>query len=86
MLTFEDSSDGKPLRYYSKKFNLTNGYPEKIDGPIEEISYKKKLPLSIELEYFLKHADDSVPNISNMYHGLEVVKILVESSRQLNKN
>ena len=86
MLTFEDSSDGKPLKYYSKKFDLTSGYPEKIDGPVEEIPYEKKLPLSLELDYFLKHANGSVPKLANMYHGLEVVKILVESSKQLNRN
>ncbi len=86
MLTFEDSSDGKPLKYYSKKFDLTNGYPEKVDGPIAQISYEKKLPLSLELDYFLEHANGTVPDLSNMYHGLEVVKILVESSEHLNRD
>ena len=86
MLSFEDSSKEKLLKLYSKKFDLIDGVPEKVDGPVEKISYEKKLPLQLELEYFLKHANGTIPELANMYHGLDVVKILVDASNQLVKN
>jgi len=33
MITFEDSAEGKPLMLYAKKFDISGGVPEKIDGP-----------------------------------------------------
>ena len=47
------------------------------------ISFEKRMPLEIELEYFINHLMDEKPEISNINHGLEVVKILVEASQQL---
>ena len=41
MLSFEDSSKEKLLKLYSKKFDLIDGVPEKVDGPVEKISYEK---------------------------------------------
>ncbi len=55
MISFEDSLKGKPLKLYSKKFDLIDGVPEKIDGPVKEIPYDKKMPLTSEIEYFLQH-------------------------------
>ena len=80
MISFEDSAEGKPLTLYSKKIDLVNGFPEEIDGPKELISYSDKMPLEAELEYFL---NDEKPIIANGENGLEVVKILVEASKQL---
>ena len=42
MVTFEDSAEGKPLTFYSKKFDLSQGFPEKIDGKVTLIDYNKK--------------------------------------------
>ncbi len=83
MISFEDSIKGKPLKLYSKKIDFASGIPEKIDGPVELISYEKKMPLMAELEYFIENLDKNNPKISNMYQGLDVVKILVETSNQL---
>ena len=85
MISFEDSLDDKPLKFYSKKFDLNYGVPEKVDGPVELIPYEKRMPLEIELEYFLNHLMGKKPKISNIYHGLQVVRILVEASQQILK-
>ncbi len=83
MISFEDTSDGKPLKLYSKKFDLISGVPEKIDGPVECVSYEQSMPLTAEIKYFIDHLDGKKLMISNAQHGLEVVKILVQASKQL---
>ncbi len=83
MISFEDSSEGKPLTLYSKKINIKNGIPEKVDGPTEIINYDSKMPLDAELEYFI---NEKKPVIANGENGLNVVRILVEASNQLEKN
>tara|TARA_B100002003_G_scaffold246822_1_gene277245 strand:- start:352 stop:1269 length:918 start_codon:yes stop_codon:yes gene_type:complete len=85
MLSFDDSSDGKPLKHYKKKFNLDGLVPVKIDGPMQNISYEDKMPLTEELKYFIDHLDDGQPEISNGKHALEVITILTEASKQLNE-
>ena len=83
MISFEDSLNDKPLKLYSKKIDFKSGVPEKIDGPVKIIPFEKRMPLEIELEYFCNHLMDVKPEISNIYHGYEVVKILVEASNQI---
>ena len=83
MLSFEDSSDGKPLKLYSKKFDLISGVPEKVDGPVQWIPYEQKMPLTEQLEYFINHLNGEKPIVANGKHGLEVVKILVAASKQV---
>ena len=83
MISFDDSSTKKPLKLYSKKIDMSQGVPEKIDGPVKEIEYEKKMPLTEELIYFSQHLDGSPLGIANANHALEVIKILVEASRQL---
>ena len=83
MISFEDSLKDKPLKLYSKKIDFKFGVPEKIDGPEKIISFPKKMPLEIELEYFIKHLSGKKPEISNIYHGLEVMKVLVKAGEQL---
>jgi len=83
MITFEDSTEGKPLKLYSKKFDMKSGVPDKIDGPMKRIEYENFLPLSEELKYFVAHLDGSILQIANGQHALEVTKILVEASNQL---
>ena len=80
MISFEDSAEDKPLTFFSKKFDLVNGIPKKIDGPKELIKYEKKMPLELELEYFINEENMLIANGEN---GLDVVKILVEASKQL---
>jgi len=83
MISFEDSIEGKPLKLYSKGIIFNNKIPEKVDGPVELINYKKKMPLTEELSCFIESFDGG--NISSVdgFHALEVVRILVEASRQL---
>ena len=85
MISFEDSLIDKPLKLYSKKIDINSGVPEKVDGPVEMIPFSKKMPLEIELEYFLECLGNCKPETSNIYHGLEVVKTLVKASSQLLK-
>ena len=85
MISFEDSLDENQLKYYSKKFDLKSGIPEKIDGPVKIIPFENKMPLEIELEYFLHHLKEEKPTISDIQNGLQVVKILVEASKQILK-
>jgi len=83
MITFEDSTEGKPLKLYSKKFNMTQGIPEKIDGPVTLIEYDQKMALTEELHYFVDHLDGQKPSTANGQHALEVMKILIRASEQL---
>ena len=85
MISFEDSLEDKPLKYYSKKIDLESGIPEKVDGPIKLIPFDKKMPLEIELEHFIDCIKYGNPKISNISHGLQVVKTLVEASEQILK-
>ena len=86
MISFDDSSKNKPLKLHSKKIDMRRGVPEKIDGPVEEIKYEQKMPLTEELLYFSQHLDGTQPEIANAQHALEVTKILVEASEQLEKS
>tara|TARA_Y100000591_G_scaffold322271_1_gene338423 strand:- start:9114 stop:10082 length:969 start_codon:yes stop_codon:yes gene_type:complete len=83
MISFEDTLDEKPLKLYSKKINLKSGVPEKIDGPVVVIPYENKMPLDIELEYFINHLSSVKPKISDIRHGYEIVKTLVNASQQI---
>ena len=83
MISFDDSSQQKPLKLYSKKISMDKGIPEKIDGPVKEIDYDKRMPLTEELIYFSEHLDGSEIKIANANHALEVTRILVESSNKL---
>lgn len=83
MISFEDSLEDKPLKLYSKKIDLKSGIPEKVDGPVKMIPFENKMPLDIELEYFINHLSNVKPKISNVEHGYEVVKTLVDASKQI---
>lgn len=83
MISFEDSLEDKPLKLYSKKIDLKSGIPEKVDGPVKMIPFENKMPLDIELEYFINHLSNVKPEISNVEHGYEVVKTLVDASKQI---
>lgn len=82
MLTFEDSSVGKPLKLFKKGFKLNGSIPEKNDGPIEEIEYDNKMALTEELNYFINNLNQKF-NISGIDCALEVTKILITASKGL---
>ena len=83
MISFEDSLDDKPLKLYSKKIDLKSGIPEKVDGPVKMIPFDNRMPLDLEMEYFINHLENKKPEISNIKHGYEVVKTLVDASQQI---
>ncbi len=83
MLTFEDSLDGSPLKYFDKKVEINNGTPIHIDNDYKEIVYDKKKPLKEELKYFVKQLKSKVINKSNGKHALDVTKILLEANKQI---
>lgn len=85
MISFEDSSEKKYIKLFSKKFDMESGVPEKVDGPVELIKYDHKMPLTEELKYFVENLYNEKLDIANGYHALEVTKILVNASNQLNK-
>ena len=85
MISFEDALDEKPLKLYSKKINLKSGIPEKIDGPVKVVPYENKMPLDMELEYFINHLSNVKPKVSDIRHGYEIVKTLVNASQQILK-
>jgi len=86
MITFEDSSEGKPLNLYAKKFDMAQGVPEKIDGPVTLVNYEQKMALTEELLYFSNHLNNKVPKVANGQHALQVMRILIEASEQLENN
>jgi UDP-2-acetamido-3-amino-2,3-dideoxy-glucuronate N-acetyltransferase len=83
MITFEDSVKGKPLKLYSKKIDIENGIPEKIDGPVNLIEYSDQMPLMEQLSYFVNHLNGKKLEISNGEHALDVTRILVDAGSQL---
>ena len=85
MITFEDSVKGKPLKLYSKKFDITKGIPEKIDGTVSLVNYRQEMALTNELQYFVDHLGGKKPGIANGEHALEVMQILINASEQLEK-
>ncbi len=50
---------------------------------MELIEFSHKMPLTEELSYFVDHLDGKKPEISNGEHALDVTRILVDASRQL---
>ena len=86
MITFEDSSEGNPLKLYVKKFNMAQGILEKVDGPVTLIDYEHKMGLTEELLYFSNHLNIKMPKVANGQHALEVMKILIKASEQLKNN
>lgn len=83
MISFEDSKEKKPLKFYPKKFDMRNGFPQKIDGSTQRIEYEKKMPLTEEIKYFIDNLNSKGIEKSNGRQALEVTKILVEASNQI---
>ncbi len=85
MISFEDSAENKPLKLYSKSYDISGEYPEKKDGPVEFLSYGEEMPLTAELKYFILHLDGSPLQIANGQNAVDVINILVEASNSLTK-
>ena len=83
MITFVDSEKGKPLKLYNKSVHVNHGFPEKIDGIIEDVEYDNSLPLTNELNYFIQCIDGIRPEIANGQNGLDILKTLRRASAQI---
>ena len=42
MITFEDSVEEKPLKLFSKRYEMAGANPIKHDGPVEAIEYNMR--------------------------------------------
>ncbi len=85
MISFEDSAENKPLKMYSKSYDMSGGFPDKKDGPVELIPYREEMPLTAELKYFIQHLDGSPLEIANGQNAVDVVDILIKASKALKK-
>jgi len=75
MISFDDSTKEKEIRYSKKRIEFVDRKPINIDEPDEIIFYEKKMPLTEELTYFVEHLDKPI-EIADGKSGYEVVKIL----------
>lgn len=76
ILVFEDSSEKKNLLFYDEYYRFSNdNLIEVIKKEPRVIDYERSLPLTNELNYFIKNLDKKI-NIADGQSGLEVVKIL----------
>jgi len=82
MISYEDSSN-KEIRFYDKKFSIINDQINKIDKGYHIVDYANSAPLTNQMKYFIDHLDGNEVKISNGQHALEVLKILIDASRQI---
>ena len=80
MITFEDSTEGNPLKLYAKKVDMAQGNPVLVDGTVILIDYEQKMALTEELKHFLCSLKSDKPNISSGEHAIEVRKIMVNAN------
>ncbi len=81
MISFEDSSPEKEIKFYNKHIEFEQGIPIKVENPTEIIPYEKKQPLTEELKYFVENLDKKI-EIADGRSGYEVVKVL-EKAQEL---
>jgi UDP-2-acetamido-3-amino-2,3-dideoxy-glucuronate N-acetyltransferase len=85
MLSFEGFSEAREIRFYEKGIDWIRGEPISRDGATETIEYDAKLPLTAELEYFIKHLDGTPVEIADGRSAVEVLEILEQASGSLTK-
>ncbi len=83
MISFDDASQEKEIKFYHKKIDFENGIPVKVEEPDEIIPYDRKQPLEEELRYFVEHLDVEI-EVNTARHGYEVVKVLHDVQELLN--
>lgn len=81
MISFDDSSEKKEIKFYNKHIEFEQGIPIKMENPTEIIPYEQKQPLTEELRYFVENLDKKI-EIADGQSGYEVVKVL-EKAQQL---
>ncbi|MGD9384217.1 MAG: Gfo/Idh/MocA family oxidoreductase [Desulfobacterales bacterium] len=83
MFSYEDSSDDKNILFYEKGIDWVQGEPINRDGPTENISYDRAMPLTEELKYFVEHTNGEPIGIADAQNGVEVLEILEKASESL---
>ncbi|HHT22221.1 MAG TPA: Gfo/Idh/MocA family oxidoreductase [Bacteroidales bacterium] len=84
MISFEDSSPEKEIKFYDKHIEFEQGIPIKVENPIEIIPYEKAQPLTEELKYFVENLDKKI-KVADGQSGYEVVKVLEKAQELLDK-
>jgi hypothetical protein len=74
------------LNQIQKHSMVLQGISEKIDGPVTLVNYEQKMALTEELLYFSNHLNNKIPKVANGQHALQVMRILIEASEQLENN
>ncbi|HPC25982.1 MAG TPA: Gfo/Idh/MocA family oxidoreductase [Paludibacteraceae bacterium] len=82
MISFDDASIDKEIKFYDKRIHFEKGIPVKVENPTRIIPYEQKQPLTEELKYFIEHLDKKI-EIADGRSGLEVVKVLEEAEKKL---
>ena len=81
MISFDDSSVQKEIKFYDKHIEFEQGIPVKIENPTEVSPFENKQPLAEELYYFVENLDKKI-EIADGKSGYEVVKVL-EKAQEL---
>lgn len=84
MISFEDSSVEKEIKFYDKHIDFQQGIPIKVENPTKIIPYEKRQPLTEELKYFVENLDKKI-NIADGQSGYEVVKVLEKAQKLIDK-
>ena len=84
MISFEDSSKDKEIKFYNKKIDWESNFPVKVEKPDEVIDYQGEPPLKKELEYFIENLDKKI-EIADGRSGHEVIKVLEKAQEFLEK-
>jgi UDP-2-acetamido-3-amino-2,3-dideoxy-glucuronate N-acetyltransferase len=83
MVSYEDSSAGKEVRFYEKGIDWVRGEPVKRDGPAGIIPYDHQMPLTEELRYFIDHLDGTPIDLANGRSAAVVLEILEQATGSL---
>ncbi len=84
MISFDDSSTEKEIKFYDKHIEFEQGIPIKVENPTEIIPYEKAQPLTEELKYFVENLDKKI-EVADGQSGYEVVKVLEKAQELLDK-
>lgn len=85
MIRFEDSQEGKPLMFYDKEVVWQEGKPIPKGGPTRYIEYDPTMPLTMEIQYFLDHLNNSPVGIADVQNAIEVMQILEMTTKSLER-
>lgn len=85
MVSYEDSSPNKELKFYEKGIDWVNGQPIKREGPTEVFSFESSAPLKDEMNHFIGAIKGDVENnLIDGSKGIEVLEVLEEAEICLN--